>query len=372
MKILLIPDKFKASLTSVEIGDIGLQVAQKYDIDLTVIPMADGGDGSVDILENKLTLSKITIHTYDALMRRIMASYLMDHGSKTAYIELAKTAGIALIDSSDRDVMQATTYGTGLMIADATERGAEHILLFIGGSATNDAALGCAQALGFKLLNKDFEPVDGIGKNLINIKQIRPANKTLPKMTIVSDVDNVMYGADGAAYVYAAQKGASPKQIELLDRGLQNVGQLFDQINRNTTFARGGGAAGAFGAGAMALFGAEIINGFDFLAQIFNLENKIKETDLIITGEGSLDSQSLQGKIVGKLIALAEKYDKEVLVVCGIVEDKEKVFCKISENNIYTVMARAKNVRDAMGNAGKYVAEIFDDIYQLVMKKNTK
>lgn len=366
MKILLVPDKFKGTLTSVEIGNLATKVAQKYDLDIKVIPMADGGDGSVDILENKITLSKITIHTYDALMRRILASYFIDQSTKTAYIELAKTAGIALIAPLDRDIMQATTYGTGLMIADAMERDVEQIFLFIGGSATNEAALGCAEALGFKLLNKDFDPVEGNGKNLIKLHQIRFTKKTLPKITIVSDVDNIMHGHTGAAYVYGAQKGATPEQIEYLDKGLQNVGRLFDQTKPGTTQIKGGGAAGAFGAGAIALFNADVCNGFDFLAQLFDLEKEIKEADLIITGEGSLDSQSLQGKIVGKLIDLADKYGKDIEIVCGKTDDNEEVFSRIPVGKVHTILSRAKNVEDGMRNAGRYLEEIIEEIFMKI------
>lgn len=368
IKILVVPDKFKGSITSNKICSIAQNAAADKALEIKTIPIADGGDGSLDILIEILDLQKISIHTYDPLMRKILAYYAIDQKAKVAYIELAKTSGLTLLKENERDVLKTTSYGTGLMIADAMERGINNIYLFAGGSATNDAGLGCAEALGFKMLDKHFEPVEINGQNLIKVKHIRKSRKIPLKITIVSDVDNVMFGPEGAAYVYARQKGASDKQIELLDEGLKNVALIYDQLKPGTSKTPGSGAAGAFGAGALALFDANIVNGYEFIAHILHIDQEIKTADVIITGEGGLDRQSFYGKLVGKILEKANNYEKEYFIVCGNVVDLDQIKEKVEASRIFAIVDRAESLEDAKINAGKYLETIFKDIYSTILK----
>jgi glycerate kinase len=365
-KILIIPDKFKGSISSERICAIAQEKGKGHHLEVKTLPIADGGDGSIDVLQNVLQLQKITIFTYDALMRRIMAYYMLDPLNHVAYIELAKTAGLSIIEENDRNIMMTSTYGVGIMIADAMERNIQEVFLFIGGSATNDAALGCAQALGFKILDRHFDDLEGITKNIKKVYQIRKSKKELPKITIVSDVDNPMFGSLGAAHVYAGQKGATKKQIIELDEGLTSLAKVYDKLKPNTSNTLGSGAAGAFGAGAMALFDAKIVNGFDFIADRLAVEEKIKEADIVITGEGSVDIQSLYGKVVGKILNLAYTHKKEVFLVCGKMEDDEKIEKIINREHIYPVLEKSENILDAINNAEKYLEEIFDEIFNKI------
>ncbi|HMP29560.1 MAG TPA: glycerate kinase [Saprospiraceae bacterium] len=367
-KVLIIPDKFKGSITSKEICQVGAHVANGFELKTRIIPVADGGDGSLDVLLEVLGLQKITIHTYDALMQRIMAYYGLDVANRTAYIEMAKTSGLSLIDLKDRDVMKATTYGTGLMIADAIERGVEQIYIFIGGSATNDAALGCAQALGFKILDRHFDEIDANGQNLIKIKHIKKTKKALPKITIVSDVDNILHGPEGAAYVYAKQKGATDDQVKYLDQGLKNVSSIFDNFVLGVSQQAGSGAAGGFGGGAIALLGANIVNGFEFISSVLQIEDAITSTDIVITGEGGLDIQSFYGKIVGKIIDLARKHERKCYVICGRIDDKHEVFQKIDREMVCILSKKANDTEDAIFNVEKYLAICFEEIYDNIQR----
>jgi glycerate kinase len=365
-KILIIPDKFKGSISSERICAIAQEKGKGHPLKIKTLPIADGGDGSIDVLQNVLHLQKITIFTYDALMRRIMAYYMLDSLNHIAYIELAKSAGLSIIDENDRNIMMTSTYGVGIMIADAMERNIQEVFLFIGGSATNDAALGCAHALGFKILDQHFDDLEGITKNIKKVYQIRKPKKELPKITIVSDVDNPMFGPLGAAHVYAGQKGATSKQILELDEGLTSLAKVYDKLQHHTSTTPGSGAAGAFGAGAMALFDAKIVNGFDFIADRLAVEEKIKEADIVITGEGSVDIQSFYGKVVGKIINLAQKHKKEVFIVCGKIEDDEKIEKIVNRDNIYTILEKSENILDAINNAEKYLEEVFNEIYNKI------
>jgi glycerate kinase len=367
-KVLVIPDKFKGSVTSEQICSIAQTAAAGMALDLKTIPIADGGDGSIDVLIDMLDLLKISIHTYDPLMRKILAYYAIDQKSKVAYIEMAKTSGLSLLKESEKDVMKATSYGTGLMIADAMERGIDEIYLFLGGSATNDAALGCADALGFKMLDKHFDAVEVSGQNLMKVKHIRKSRKIPPKITIVSDVDNVMFGPEGAAYVFAKQKGANDKQVELLDEGLRNIGAIYDQLKPGTSKTRGSGAAGAFGAGAVALFDATIINGFDFIAQVLKIDQEIRKADVVITGEGGLDRQSFYGKVVGKILERVNYHHKEYYIVCGNMEDMDQIKERIEPSRVFAIVDRAESLDDAQNNADKHLENIFKEIYSIIVK----
>jgi len=232
MKIVLAPDKFKDSLTGVEFCNAvedGLRLILPQ-AELLKLPLADGGDGTIEILDYHLKGKRITLKVNDPLFRKIEASYLYIESSKTAFVEMAEASGMRLLTNDEQNCFITTTFGTGEIIQHAIKKGAKTIVLGIGGSATNDCGIGMANSLGYKFIDKNGNKLIPIGKNLLNIDKIDSSNvnKDLKKVTfkVACDVTNPLYGNEGAAYVYASQKGASPEEISLLNEGLENFASV--------------------------------------------------------------------------------------------------------------------------------------------------
>lgn len=308
MKILLCPDKFKGSLSAEEVCKAlskGLWSVNK-DFQITSLPMADGGDGSIDILKSRLLLSPIHVRTVDPLGRNIEATYY--HSEGVAFIELAAASGITLLKHSELNPLATSTKGTGVIMKDAIERGFQKIYLFIGGSATNDGGIGIAQALGFDFLDIHGASLEPIGANLEKIQSIAnhsSYNFENIEITVLCDVTNPMHGPNGAAYIYGAQKGATEEDILSLDTGLRNYGNVLkSQFRVDLSNESGIGAAGAVGASLVGLLNAKMENGFHMIANVNQLEEAIKAADLVITGEGKIDRTTFQGKVVGRTQAL--------------------------------------------------------------------
>lgn len=319
LRILLAPDKFKGSLSAEEVCqalELGIS-KQLPNAEIRSLPLADGGDGTLAILANYLNLKEITVDTVDPLGRPIQATYLVDE--KRAFIEVASASGMVLLTKEERNPMHTSTYGTGLMVKDAIEKGKTEIYLLLGGSATNDMGLGIASALGV-----EFEGTTNLsinGGNLSEIKNVSLSAKPISRnvnFTLFCDVTNPIYGPNGAAHVYARQKGASDKEIELLDQGLRHVTTLlqpFTDVDLSTL--PGGGAAGGIGIGMLALFKAKLQSGFAAISELTSLEKHLEWADVVLTGEGQIDSQSLQGKVVGNIVDLCLKHKKPCHVVVG-------------------------------------------------------
>ncbi len=305
-RILLAPDKFKGSITAAgfcESVTEGLSAKLPH-ADIRALPLADGGDGTLDVLSAYLDLRRVDVPTLDPLGRPLTATYLAD--DTRAYVEVAAASGLARLADTERDPLRTSTYGTGLLVKHAVERGARHVYLLLGGSATNDAGLGIAQALGFGLPGVIGHITGG---QLSRLEGIRlPAKPTWAgvSFTLLCDVDNPLYGPRGAAHVYARQKGASDEQIATLDAGLRHASTFLAAFAKtDIAHLPGGGAAGGIGAGLVALLGAELRPGFDAVADLAQLDEHIAWADVVITGEGQLDGQSFRGKVVGEVLARA-------------------------------------------------------------------
>ena len=308
MKIVLAPDKFKGSLTGIEFCDAVAEGIKRINpnIEVIKIPLADGGDGTFEILNFHLQSKAIITKVKDPLFREIDSTYLFAKDSKTAYIEMAKASGLNLLAKEEQNCFLTSTLGTGELIRHAMEKGATTIILGIGGSATNDCGIGMASALGFRFLDEFDKEVTPIGKNLIKIKRIDTSKvlKELDKVSfkIACDVSNPLYGENGAAYVYAPQKGANPEEISILDQGLQNIAKLFlEQFKIDVQKIKGAGAAGGMGAAGLAFLNAELVSGIELVKELVHFETQIQNADWIITGEGKLDRQTLSGKAITEL-----------------------------------------------------------------------
>jgi glycerate 2-kinase len=321
-------------------------------------PLADGGDGTAEILtyHSQGKLLKLTVK--NPLFKPIEAQYGLSKDGKTAFIEMAQASGLAGLLEWERNPMKTTTFGTGEMIADALEKGVETVILGIGGSATNDAGIGMAQALGYEFLDENYKKVLPIGENLLKIKHIRSEN-VLPqiaktKFVVATDVKNPLFGQNGAAYIYARQKGANDGEIEYLDAGLQNIAQVIEnQLVMQVAHLAGAGAAGGLGAGAMAFLGATLQNGIDIVMNYTNFESKLSDYQWIITGEGKIDEQTLQGKVVAGVCQKAELHQIPVVAVCGVLEVNSLIIRQLNLKYAESIIPYPMSLKEALANAEK-------------------
>lgn len=361
MKILIAPDKFKGSLTAYEVCNIIAKTIAQHlpEAQIMCQEMADGGEGSLEILMRLIPLTEIHTETKDPLFRAITSSYLLHEPSGTAYIEMSRASGLQLLQDHERHCMHTSSIGTGMLIKHAIDHKAKKIFLFIGGSATNDAGIGIAHALGFRFLNEMKQIIEPVGRNLIEIVSIKkPEDGILEKINLelISDVNNPMHGEHGAAFTYAAQKGATAKEILVLDRGLKQIDGLFKtQFNIAISDVPGAGAAGAAGAGGLALLGAKMSSGSQFIINATSLKSQITNVDVILTGEGKLDRQSLQGKVVQGVAALCKKMGKPCIVICGINELNPNELIDTGITHVISLSELAGSASDALSNVDKFL-----------------
>ena len=361
MKILLCPDKFKGSISADNVCNAlreGLLSSNPH-LKIVSLPMADGGEGSLDVLMQNLDLTKVSVSVSDPLFRQIEVEYLIKE--QTAYIEMSRASGLALLSEEDRNCMYTTSFGTGELILHAVNSGIKHIYLFIGGSATNDGGIGIAAALGYEFLDADGQALVPIGKNLLSVKTIDKSKLTHKlqdvQIQVVCDVTNPFDGLNGAAFIYVAQKGANTSQIKVLDAGLKNLAaQMTNHGFVNVSKLPGAGAAGGVGGGMVALLYARIVSGIDTFVEITDLELNIRNSDLVITGEGYLDDQTLQGKVVKGISSIAQKHDVPVIVVCGDAE--QGISKQLGIDLTYKIIDRSKTLYEAMNFSFEKLREV--------------
>ena len=330
MKVVIAVDSFKGSLTSQEAGqaiqESILQTFPEWETD--IIPIADGGEGTLNILLKASGGEIITKQAYDPLMKRTPATYGISIDKSTAFIEMANISGLPLVPTELQNPMKTTTYGTGELIRDALERGCTKLIIGIGGSATNDAGAGMLQALGYRFLDINRNPLGVGGKILGKIAFIDSTQKhSLLKKAhfiVACDVNNPFFGPKGAAHVFARQKGADDSMIVQLDQGMRSFAQIIHkETGKDISDIPGSGAAGGMGGTILAFFDAEIKPGADLLLDICQFDKKIANADLIITGEGRIDRQSLMGKIPGKILQKGIANFIPVIAIAGCVADRE-------------------------------------------------
>jgi len=375
MKIVLAPDKFKGSLTGLEfcsaVQEGILDVLPNTEI--IKLPLADGGDGTIEMLEYHLKGKRVNVKVKDPLFRSTNASYLYMDAIQTAFIEMAEASGMALLKPEDRNCFYTTSLGTGELILDAINKGVKTVIMGIGGSATNDCGIGMAAALGYKFEDENGVELSPIGKNLSQIKSINTTN-VIPDLKSVTfkvacDVTNPLFGSNGAAYVYGPQKGASENEIGLLDKGLWHISKLFSEtFNLDVQNIKGAGAAGGMGAGTMVFLNAELRSGIDLIKDVVGFDEKIKGADWIITGEGKLDSQTLSGKTIQGVISSAKKQHIPVGAFCGAISLQKKSVNKLGISYVATVMDKAINLEDAMKNSDKYLTNISIEFSKKIKK----
>lgn len=315
MKVLIVPDSFKGTLTSKEVCEcIKEGIKSTCDAEITTLPFADGGEGFAECLSNICNGEILYIWCSDIYGRRIKG-HIFTY-KDTAVIECAAASGI----QKKKDVMNATSYGTGELIKAAVSKGFSNIILGLGGSGCCDGGAGALAALGVIFRNIDGEIIEyPCGKDLENIfgASFKNAVKGI-NFTYACDVDNPYYGKNGAAFVFAPQKGAAKDDIIHLDNGLKMLNAF---LPADVGIVKGAGAAGGICGGLYSVYGGEIKSGFDILANAYQLEEKIKEADIVITGEGKTDNQTLMGKLPYRVSQLCAKHDKKCIVISGCIDD---------------------------------------------------
>jgi len=340
MKVLIAPDKFKGTLSAREVAEnIAAGLREVFpDAKIDIVPMADGGEGTAEVISQALGGSWLTCKAHDPLGREIKARYAWVDGEKLAVMEMSEAAGMRRLLPGEFDPLRASTVGVGEMILGAAKRGAREIIVGLGGSATNDGGFGMARALGFRFDHEHEQDKIRV-TDLIGLSGIRkPRDLKLPKIVAAVDVRNPLLGENGATRVFGPQKGASEDKIDKLERSLTT---LADVVTKEFRFdyrnEPGAGAAGGLGFGLMSFCGAKIRPGFDVVAESIGFATKLKNADLVITGEGSLDRQTLEGKTpAGFVIVGRATEDRQVRELFDAVYENARPGMSEKEN-----MARA-------------------------------
>lgn len=349
MRILIAPNSMKGSLNAFDFADIVekafVDCSAKFE--LRKVPVADGGDYTGEVLSKSLNAKRVELYVIGPLGEITQAKYAV--AGKKAIIEMADASGMKLVNSKDLNPMLASSYGTGQLVADAIKSGCEEIMLAIGGSATVDGGMGMMEALGFLFFDKNGNVLKGNGENLAKIESVQ--RKEFPgklKISIVCDVDNPLLGNNGAATVFGPQKGATPKMVEELEKGLANWSAVIAKLTgKNLAKVEGAGAAGGIALPLLAFLNAQMVSGADFVLDQLDLDANINWADLVITGEGKIDSQTLNNKAPFAVAKAAKKKSKPVIAIGGMVEvDASSAF-----DGIYSLVNGPISLEEAMLNS---------------------
>ncbi|WP_432409009.1 glycerate kinase family protein [Wukongibacter sp. M2B1] len=373
MNILVAPDSFKGSLSAKVFCDIAEKAIKSVlpCAKVIKIPLADGGEGTVEALVLNTGGRIINKAVTGPLLEKVDASFGILGDGKTAILEMASASGLPLVPEDKRNPMLTTTFGTGELIREALDRGCKKIILGIGGSATNDGGAGMLQALGFKLLNDKGESIQWGAKGLLELDYIDMDGVDWRigdiDFLVACDVDNPLYGENGAAFVYGPQKGANEDMVLVLDNALRHFDKVIQRdIKKQVAYVPGSGAAGGLGAGLLAFLDAELKPGFEIIMNTINLEEVFRKNsiDLVITGEGEINYQTVSGKLPVGIAKLAKKYGVPVIAIVGAIGDgAEKVYDK-GIDSIMSIINSPMDLEKAMENAPR----LLEDTVYRVMK----
>jgi glycerate kinase len=327
MKVLIASDSFKDALPALQVCQAiakGIHLADKK-IQTKIFPMADGGEGTSSILTHHFGGVFHEVEVHDPLHRKIKAHYGVSSDGQIAFIEMAQASGLQLLKKDERNCLNTSTLGTGELMLDAFNKGVKKIILGIWGSATNDVGMGMAQAFGYRFLDKAGNDLAPFGKFLNKVFTIdaKAVNSSLNelKVEVICDVDNPLFGWNGAAHVYARQKGANDDAILLLDNGMRHFTKVIQQdMHVNASGLPGAGAAGGLGAGVVTFFNGKLRRGIELVMELMDFEKQLENVDLVITGEGKLDGQTLHGKLIHGIVKKATQQGVSVIALCGALE----------------------------------------------------
>ena len=374
MNVVIAVDSFKGSLTSLQAGNAVKEAVLSVDPDsnVTVLPIADGGEGTVEALINGMGGRLIEVAVHGPRMAPVNAVYGILPDNITAVIEMAAAAGLPLLPPEQRDPLETTTYGVGELIADAIDRGCRRFIVGIGGSATNDGGVGMLTALGYEFLDKDDHPIPLGGKGLevlasISDKQVLPQLKECT-FRVACDVTNPLCGDNGCSAVFAPQKGASPETVVRMDAWLSRYAAIATTVSPKADPRYPGvGAAGGLGFAFLSFTDATLMSGIAIVLDEIGLERHLREADLVITGEGRLDAQTVMGKAPAGVASLAKKYQKTVVALAGCVTPEARVCNEKGIDAYFPVLRGITTLEQALDPVQAYanVKDTAEQVFRL-------
>lgn len=372
MKILFAPDSFKGTMSSIKVIELLKDVASKHftPFETVDVPIADGGEGTVDSLKIATGGEYRQKVVSGPLGQPVKALYGIINGD-TAVIEMAQASGITLIKDEERNPLLTTTYGTGELIKEALDLGIRKFIVGIGGSATNDGGIGAAQALGVGFLDDSGKEVGFGGQQLSKIRKIL-VDKIDPRIkessfTVICDVSNPLTGESGATAVYGPQKGATKEMLEILENGMKNYASVIkDTIGQDIDKMPGAGAAGGLGAALMAFFGARLRPGIETILEIVNFDRLLEGVDLVITGEGRIDGQSVYGKVPVGVASHCRKKGIKVVAIVGSMGQKAENTYEFGIDSIMTAINKDMELSEALSRSEELLKDAADRMFRMI------
>ncbi|HAU8262988.1 TPA: glycerate kinase [Kluyvera intermedia] len=362
MKIVIAPDSYKESLsaldvaTAIESGFREIFPTAEY----VKLPVADGGEGTVEAMVAATCGRIVSVAVKGPLGEPVDGFYGLSGDEECAFIEMAAASGLELVPAAQRDPLVTTSWGTGELIRHALDAGVKHIIIGIGGSATNDGGAGMVQALGAKLLDNEDQQIGPGGASLETLARIdiRELDKRLAecRIEVACDVTNPLTGKDGASAIFGPQKGATPKMIARLDQALGHYAKIIARdLDQDVLNLAGGGAAGGMGAALYAFCGAELRQGIEIVTDALALDKHVADADLVITGEGRIDSQTVHGKVPVGVAKVAKRYNVPVIGIAGSLTADVGVVHDHGIDAVFSVIYKICTLEDALANAGENV-----------------
>ena len=369
-KVVVISDSFKGTLSSREICDIARESVPRIlpGCAVTAIPVADGGEGTVSCFLDSIGASPVTVSVQGPYGETVDAVYARK--GNRAIIEMASAAGLPMV-GSNLDPERTTTNGVGMLLRHAVENGCNELLLGLGGSCTNDGGCGCAAALGTRFFDADGNPFVPVGGTLGNIARIdnRETEKLLRgvSLTLMSDVDNPLCGARGAAHVFGPQKGADPAMVERLDAGLAHLAAVIERdLGARVADIPGAGAAGGMGAGCMAFLGARMRSGIEAVLDLVDFDAQIDSADLVITGEGRIDSQSVHGKVISGIAKRTQPRGVPLVAIVGSIAPDAQEAYELGVTAMFGIDRTAKAFTEYAAESAAYYRATLEDVLRLI------
>lgn len=372
MKIIAAPDSFKGSMSAIETAEAIERGVKSVVPDANVIqlPLADGGEGFVDTIVHAAGGTKVELSVSDPLGRNIPSFFGLIDDGQTAVIEMAAASGLPLLQSFERDPLKASTYGTGELIVAALDHGCKRVLVGLGGSATNDGGIGMAQALGYEFYAEEDKRIEPFTSDWLTLTRIDPsaADKRLQEVDIraACDVETVLFGKNGASRIFGPQKGANPAQVEKLDRALERLSlRLLTDLNIDVRSLKGGGAAGGLGAGMKAFCGASLVPGAELVLDAIGFDQQLEGCDLVITGEGQTDAQSVLGKVPQAVSSRAKQKGIPTICVSGGLKNGYEQLHDQGMTALFSLVPHPCELSDAMTKAHHWMTKAISEIMRV-------
>ena len=355
---------FKGTLTSLEVNEIIEKYLLSKGHRVKCVPISDGGDGFLDAISSVVHGKVVRVETVNALGDSMIAPYLL--AKDCAYIELAKSSGLNLVDTKMRNPLKTSTYGTGLLVNDAIQKGARKIVIGIGGSATNDGGAGMLQAMGVKFYQGKSLIEDMLnGENIAHITDIddndMKARMSHVEFEVISDVTNPLLGDQGSAHIYAAQKGANDQEIFMLEKHMKHYAEIVENnTHKLIKHIEGAGAAGGVGFGLLSFMNARILSGSTYMIERLDIKNLIDQTDLVIVGEGKLDEQTLFGKAPSVIATLAKQYHKKTI---GIFALKNSIIYPDFLDEFHVIVPKYASEKESVAHPKKSLLNLIQNLF---------